>query len=44
MMQYSRPSKTDVVFVAMDVFVEKVYEEDLSDNKNVTAKSYPLCV
>ena len=43
MVKCSRPSQTDVIFVAMDAFAEKVYVEDLIANKNVTAKSY-LCV
>ena len=39
----SRPSQTDVIFVAMDALAEKVYVADFIANRNATAKSYP-CV
>ena len=30
-------SQTDVIFVAMDALVVKIYEEDLTAKRNVTA-------
>ena len=39
MVKFSRPSQTDVIFVAMSDFAGKVYVEDLIANRNVTAKS-----
>ena len=43
MVKCSRPSQTDVIFVAMNDHAEKVQVEDLVSNANVTVKSYP-CV
>ena len=39
----SRPSNTDLMFVAMEVLVERIHVEDLIVNRNATARSYP-CV
>ena len=36
--------KTDVIFVARDAFVERIYMEDLLAKRNVTAMSYPCVV
>ena len=41
MVKCSRPSQTDVIFVAMDALAEKVYVEDFTANRIVTARSYP---
>ena len=38
--KYSRPSQTDVIFVAMNDLADQVYVEDLIANRNVTSKSY----
>ena len=43
MVKCSRPSQTESIFVATDAFAGKVYVEDLSAKRNVTARSYP-CV
>ena len=43
MVKCSRPSQTESIFVTTDAFAEKVYVENLSAKRNVTAKSYP-CV
>ena len=43
MSKFSRPSQTDVIFVAMDALLERIHVEDLIANRNVTAMSYP-CV
>ena len=40
----SRPSPTDVIFVAMDALVERIYVEDLIAKRNVTAMSYSCVV
>ena len=42
MAKSSRPSQTDVIFVAMDAVVERIYEDDLIAKRNVTAMLY-LC-
>ena len=43
MAKCSRPSQTDVIFVAKNDLAEKVFVEDFIANRNATAKSYP-CV
>ena len=40
MVKCSRPSQTDVIFVAMDALVERIYVEDPIAKGNVTAMSY----
>ena len=44
MVKCSRPSRTDVIFVAMNDLAEKVYVELLIANRDVTVKSYPCVV
>ena len=39
MARCSRPSQTDVTFVVMKAFAEKVYVEDFIANRSLTAKS-----
>ena len=41
MVKCSRPSRTDVIFVAMNDLAEKVYVEVLITSNDVTVKSYP---
>ena len=43
MAKCSRPSQTNVTFVAMDALVERIYVEDLLANRAATAMLYP-CV
>ena len=38
----SRPSQTDVIFVAMDALVERIYVEGLIAKRNVTACRIPV--
>ena len=43
MAKCSRPPQTDVIFVARDALIERIYVEDLIAKRNVTTRSYP-CV
>ena len=44
MVKCSRPSQTDVIFVAMDAFAEKVYVEDLIAERMRLPSRIPVCL